>query len=386
MDIDFSLFYFSSAETDSGQDKYRLLIEGARFADRHGFKAVWVPERHFHAFGGIYPNPSVLAAALAMVTRNVRLRSGSVVLPLHHPLRVVEEWSVVDNLSGGRVDLSFVRGWSPNDYVLAPGHFAGRTEVMHAGIETVKKLWAGQAVPFPNGLGKEVPTRVYPLPRQKDLAVWLTCTGDKERFIEAGKSGAHILTALLFQNLEELGEKIRLYRQARAAHGHDPGAGIVSLMLHTYVSGEAAQVRQTVRGPFTEYIKSSVDLWKHMIPNLDQMGENDKEQLFSYAFERYYKTSGLFGTPASCLPMVRQMEQIGINEVACLIDFGIGEDTVLDGLVHLDRLRELAAGSEAPAQEKAVPAPPAAVDLGSLSPGQKAALLKEMLRKQKAEA
>ena len=54
--IDFSLFYFASEETTGDAGKYRLLLEGAKFADLRGFAAVWTPERHFHAFGGIYPN------------------------------------------------------------------------------------------------------------------------------------------------------------------------------------------------------------------------------------------------------------------------------------------------------------------------------------------
>ena len=55
--IDFSLFYFASDEGEHAADKYRLLLDGARFADAHGFAAVWTPERHFHAFGGLYPEP-----------------------------------------------------------------------------------------------------------------------------------------------------------------------------------------------------------------------------------------------------------------------------------------------------------------------------------------
>ena len=106
----FSLFFFSANEAEFAQVKYKLLIEAAKFADEHQFSAVWLPERHFHAFGGLYPNPSTLAAALAMVTERIRLRAGSVVWPLHHPIRVAEEWSVVDNLSNGRVDLSFATG------------------------------------------------------------------------------------------------------------------------------------------------------------------------------------------------------------------------------------------------------------------------------------
>src|SRR5436853_4088744 len=105
--MDFSLFYFASADGGESSEKYRLLIEGAKFADTHGFAAVWTPERHFHEFGGLYPNPSITSAAIAMITNNIQIRSGSVVAPLHTPIRIAEEWSVVDNLSKGRVAISF---------------------------------------------------------------------------------------------------------------------------------------------------------------------------------------------------------------------------------------------------------------------------------------
>lgn len=110
--MDFSLFYFANNDTEQ-QDCYRLLLEGARFADDHGFTAVWTPERHFHAFGGLYPNPAVTGAAVAAVTKRVAVRAGSVVAPLHHPMRIAEEWSVVDNLSNGRAGWRSPRGGTP---------------------------------------------------------------------------------------------------------------------------------------------------------------------------------------------------------------------------------------------------------------------------------
>ena len=72
-DLEFGFFYWNVATDDSqhDRDKYRLLIEGAKFADAHGFNAVWNPERHFASFGGLFPNPSVTCAALATITENV---------------------------------------------------------------------------------------------------------------------------------------------------------------------------------------------------------------------------------------------------------------------------------------------------------------------------
>jgi acyl-CoA synthetase (AMP-forming)/AMP-acid ligase II len=66
------------------------------------------------------------------------------------------------------------------------------------------------------------------------------------------------------------------------------------------------------------------------------------EALLEHAFARYFETSGLFGTPARCLAMVERLRAIGVDEVACPIDFGVDAATVLNHLRHLDVLRELA--------------------------------------------
>ena len=150
----FSLFYFSAEA--GGDAPYRLLTEGARFADRHGFTAVWTPERHFGRFGGLYPNPSVLAAGLATITERVELRAGSVVAPLHDAIRIAEDWAVVDNLSGGRVGISFAPGWAPDDFVLAPDAYERRRDVLRAHVDVVRRLWRGETVRARNGLGVEV--------------------------------------------------------------------------------------------------------------------------------------------------------------------------------------------------------------------------------------
>src|SRR5439155_12747672 len=162
--VDLSLFYFASDTSDATHDRYRLLLDGARFADEHGFTAVWTPERHFHAFGGIYPNPSVTAAAVAAVTRRVAVRAGSVVAPLHHPLRIAEEWAVVDNLSGGRAGVSFASGWHAVDFALRPENYADRRTVLVDTIETVRELWRGQSVELTDGAGEQSKVRIYPAP------------------------------------------------------------------------------------------------------------------------------------------------------------------------------------------------------------------------------
>src|SRR5687768_15888466 len=137
---------------------------------------------HFHPFGGLFPNPSVAAAALATITERVQIRAGSVVLPLHNPIRVAEEWSLVDNLSGGRVGVSFASGWHGTDFALAPGNYLERKDIMLRDIETVRRLWRGEAVPVVDGTGRPTEVQIYPRPVQPELPVWVTAGGSPDTF------------------------------------------------------------------------------------------------------------------------------------------------------------------------------------------------------------
>ncbi len=358
----FSLFYFASDEGEQqSAGKYRLLLEGARFADAHGFEAVWTPERHFHAFGGLYPNPAVASAALATITKNVRIRAGSVVLPLHHPIRVAEEWALVDNLSQGRVDIAFAAGWMPNDFVLRPETFAERKQAMLTGIRQVQALWRGEAVTFPGPKGP-VAVRTLPRPVQPELGTWVTIAGNPETFRQAGELGANVLTHLLGQSVEEVGQKLDAYRQAWGAAGH-PGQGRVTMMLHTFVGPDAAMVKATVREPMKNYLRSAVDIVKAAAWSFpafkSRVGQDparmqallegglrpdELDALLEFAFERYYGSSGLFGTPEECVRMVERLIGIGVDEVACLVDFGVPSELALRHLPHLDEVRRLCAG------------------------------------------
>lgn len=338
--LDFSLMFFSAVTGDTARpDLYRLVQEAARFADTNGFSALWLPERHFHPFGGPYPNPAVLAASLATITSRVRLRAGSVVLPLHQPAHVAETWSMVDNLSAGRVEVAFGSGWNPNDFVLSPDTFAAARDITRDRIRAVQRLWRGDTLTLPNGLGEPTPTRIYPAPVQPELPVWISATGNPETFVWAGANGFDVLTMLLGGDLDDIAPKIALYRQARRDAGLDPDGGRVALMLHSFVHPDGAFARATVRDPFMDYVRGSVDVQRHGSEEGRAMSEASREQVVAYAFERYTRSAALFGSPEECRPMLDRAAAAGVDEIACLIDFGVEDSLVLDSLHHLAALR-----------------------------------------------
>ncbi|MBZ4422890.1 amino acid adenylation domain-containing protein [Myxococcus sp. RHSTA-1-4] len=345
--IDFSLSYFANDEDSLGEEKYELLIEGAKFADAHGFSAVWTPERRFHSFGGLYPQPSVIGGALAMLTRNVQIRAGSVVLPLHDPIEVAEQWSVVDNLSHGRVSLSFATGWHANDFVLSPDTFARRREVLLERLEELRRLWRGGTVKRRNGAGNEVELALRPKPKQAELPVWLTSTGNPETFRKAGEVGANILTNVLGlgSSLDELAVKVALYREMYRKSGA-PGRGHVALMLHTFLGQDMDEVRAAVREPLKRYFQSSVDVFASLVGSqglqVDVRGltPEDMEVMLEQGVEHYLKDGGLFGTVEDCERIVERVRSLDVDEIACLVDYGVPLEPSMSSLRRLAVLRE----------------------------------------------
>ncbi|WP_346293415.1 LLM class flavin-dependent oxidoreductase [Sphaerothrix gracilis] len=342
--MEFSLFYFSGDGSKVQTDSYQLMIESAKFADQHGFSALWMPERHFHPFGGLYPNPSVTGAAMAMITEHLQLRAGSVVMPLHNPARVAEEWAVVDNLSQGRVAIAFASGWTMDDFVLSTESYSDRKAAMWRGIQMVQKLWRGDSVELQEASGKEVQIATFPRPLQPQLTPWIVCQSPST-YIEAGKMGANVLTSLLSGTLDEVAQHISLYRQARQEHGHEPKQGKVAMMLHTFVGEDFDTVKEQVREPFCNYLKTHLNLLEHLAKGLNlkidlkSLSPADIDSLLIFAYEGWLKGRTLIGSQATCLPMIERIRRAGVDEVACLIDFNPNFGEVMAALPHLNTLK-----------------------------------------------
>ncbi|MCV2458421.1 LLM class flavin-dependent oxidoreductase [Streptomyces sp. ICN988] len=338
--MDLSLFYFADEARGGGhKDRYRLLLEGARFADTHGFSAVWTPERHFHPFGGNYPNPAVTGAAVATVTERVQIRAGSVVAPLHHVLRIAEDWAVVDNLSGGRVGISLASGWNPEDFILGPGRFGDRSRTVLDHIDTLRSLWRGEPFTDPQAVDAEGP-RIHPLPVQSQIPLWLTTAGNPDTFRAAGRARVGVLTHLASQGMDELAERITQYRKEFTFASGGTGTGHVVLMLHAFLGADQAAIEREVREPLENYLISALNLFNPQGGGARGASGHRARLAVRSALQRYlHQGCALLGTTDRAEEVVRECERIGVDEIACLIDFGVPTDRVLHGLTHLAELR-----------------------------------------------
>jgi len=351
----FSLFFFSGKWPDEPGDHYRLFRDSVRFADEHGFEAVWTPERHFNKFGGLYPNPSVTGAAVAAMTENVGIRAGSVVSPIQDPIRIAEEWAVVDNLSQGRVGVSFASGWNVNDFALDPDGYQPRKTLMYDRLEVVRKLWRGEAVPRRNGAGNEVPIRIFPKPFQAEIPIWITAQSDGS-CVRAGEMGANLLTNLNYHDFDELRNKIELYREAYAKSGlasDESDRGHATVMVHTFIA-EPDLIETQGKPAYAEYLRINLDLQGERAKglglgvDLSDVPESDIQFMIARAVDRMINRVGLIGSLDQCREQARLFESLDIDEVACLIDFGVDHEHVMTSLEHVATLAGEFAPSGAP--------------------------------------
>jgi natural product biosynthesis luciferase-like monooxygenase protein len=290
---------------------------------------------------------------VAAVTRNIGVRAGSCVAPLHHPARIAEEWAVIDNLTNGRAGLAIASGWQPDDFVLRPENTPpANRQAMLDTITIVRRLWRGEAVEFHQADGRPFAVVTQPRPVSKDLALWVTTAGNPETWRDAGRLGAHVLTHLLGQSIAEVGEKIKIYRAALAEAGHEPAAFKVTLMLHSFLAEDRETARNIAREPMKDYLRSAAALIKQyawafpafkkppgianpMQIDLGSLDTEELEAILDFAFQRYFEDSGLFGTVDDALARVNEVAMLGVDEIACLIDYGIPTPQVKAGLEHL---------------------------------------------------
>ncbi|MEO0801000.1 MAG: MupA/Atu3671 family FMN-dependent luciferase-like monooxygenase [Cyanobacteria bacterium J06642_2] len=350
--MDFSLFFFDGEGSIPKPNQYRLLLESARYADRNGFAAVWTPERHFHAFGGLYPNPAITCAALAPITENVKLRAGSLVAPLQHPVRIAEDWSVIDNLSNGRAEIAFASGWTMDEFILSRRPHASRREVLWDTLDAVSKLWEGQEIEFIDASGKAVSVKTLPRPIQPQLPFWITAQSEAT-FVKAAEMGASVLTSLLNVTLDELRQKVARYRQVLSDRGFDPAQRKVAVMLHTFLGEDPKAVTEEIRGPFCEYLRTHYHLLDSLAKSmglgvsLSDFSKDDIETLLQFGYSSFVNGRSLIGSPETCLPLVRQLGEAGVSEIACLIDFNPSFESAMNGLSYLTQLKT-ACGDRAP--------------------------------------
>jgi natural product biosynthesis luciferase-like monooxygenase protein len=312
-----------------------LYINASVWADSAGLSSIWTPERHFHSFGGAYPNPAVASAALAVKTNQIQLRSGSVVSPLHDAVSIAEQWAIVDNLSEGRVGLAFAQGWREKDFILRQDVYKDRQQLMWRQIEEIKQLWKGESIQVIDKNEQPQDLAIFPKPVRQDIPIWISTVGNPNTIKQAAKLGSGIFTHLVGQTVAQLAETIALYKKESKLNSSNKEPH-VALLVHTFVADTDEQAKNIAIDPLRQYLKQ----WLNLDDKRNKTFEEQKnaELMLEVGVQRFLRGQSMIGSVDTCAKFIENMKSIGVNEIACLIDFGINENVVYS---HLNKISDI---------------------------------------------
>ncbi len=205
-------------------------------AEEFGFDSIWPAEHHFSEYG-YCASPAVTLAALASRTQRIRLGTGVVVLPLNHPVRVAEDFAILDLLSGGRVDLGVGRGYQPHEFA---GYGVDQTrsrDMFRESVEIIQRAWTKERFDYDGEFYQLHNLSVRPKPMQKPHPpIWMASLS-AETFQLCGQYGFNLMCAPVFGfDVNTGAAQIEEYRQALREHGRDPAKHEIAALIITYVA------------------------------------------------------------------------------------------------------------------------------------------------------
>lgn len=234
-----------------GARRLKNLLEEIKLADEVGLDVFGLGEHHRPDY--VISSPSTVLAAAAAITKNIRLTSSVTVLSSDDPVRVFQQFSTVDLISGGRAEIMAGRGSFIESFPLFGYDLGDYDELFTEKLELLLKLrdqevvsWQGQMRAPINGRG------VYPRPLQDPLPVWIAVGGTPQSVIRAGSLGLPLAIAIIGGEYPRFRPFADLYREAGENAGHDPAKLKTSINVHGFIADTTEVAADQFYGPQSE--------------------------------------------------------------------------------------------------------------------------------------
>jgi alkanesulfonate monooxygenase SsuD/methylene tetrahydromethanopterin reductase-like flavin-dependent oxidoreductase (luciferase family) len=296
----------------------------AILADKLGMHSVWIGEHHFSTLG-VLSCPDLVLSYVAASTKHIRLAPAVTVLPLHHPIRVAEQWATLDLLSGGRVDFAAGRGYDRREYLPFKAPFEDNSAMFAEGLEVVHRLWTS-AGPISHK-GKYYAfddVAITPQPIQRPIPTYVASFSRPSIELAArlgmGLVVAPFAVAMAFGGLAQTA---RVYEDACAAAGTAPKRKICSYFTHfadTPAQERAARERQI--SYFKDCVVAALPGDPKTAPPTYRYFVGMVENLLKMKPEDLTENSVLLGSPARIIDTLKKAEAAGFDEVILYVNVG----------------------------------------------------------------
>src|SRR5947208_15015077 len=301
------------------------ILDEALYAEEVGLNSAWIGEHHFSTLG-VLSCPDLVLAHVAARTKKIRLAPAVTVLPLHHPIRVAEQWATLDLLSGGRVDFAAGRGYDRREY--APFHvsFEDNQSIFEEGMEIVQRLWASDTPISHHGRHYQFENvAITPRPVQRPIPAYVASFSGPSIEL-AGRLGCNLIVApfaaaMTFGGLRQVAD---LYQETCAKHGHKPGRLMCSYFLHfadTPAAAAAARARQIryytecVIAAFPGDPATAPPSYRYFIEIVDRLQKVKPEDLT--------ENSVLIGSSARITETLKKIKPAGVSQVILYFNVGL---------------------------------------------------------------
>jgi len=301
------------------------ILDEALYAEEVGLHSAWIGEHHFSSLG-VLSCPELVLAQVAAKTRHIRLAPAVTVLPLHHPIRVAEQWATLDLLSGGRVDFAAGRGYDRREYDPFCVSFDDNQAIFEEGMEVVRRLWAADGPISHHGKHYRFENvAITPRPVQRPIPCYVA-SFSRPSIELAGRLGCHLIVApfaaaMTFGGLRQVRE---LYDETCARHGKPPGRLMCSYFMHfadTPAEEAAARARQIryykecATAAFPGDPATAPPSYRYFVEIVDRLGKVRLEDLG--------ENSVLLGSAAQITDTLKKVEAAGVAEVILYVNVGL---------------------------------------------------------------
>jgi len=327
--MDFGYFTLSDNHYENNDRQANAFVADilaeAVYAEEVGLHSAWIGEHHFSTLG-VLSCPDLMLANVAARTRRIRLAPAVTVLPLHHPIRVAEQWATLDLLSGGRVDFAAGRGYDRREYLPFKVSFEDNQQIFEEGMEVVRRLWSSDRPISHHGKHYQFDNiAITPKPVQRPLPAYVASFSQPSIELAAklgcGLIVAPFAAAMTYGGLRQVAE---LYHRTCAHHGQAPGRLMCSYFIHfadTKPQEEAARARQIryykecVIAAFPGDPKTAPPSYRYFVAMVERLRNVRPEDLT--------ENSVLLGSPDQITETLKKVEAAGFDEVILYFNVGL---------------------------------------------------------------
>lgn len=256
MEIGLYSFAETSLDPTTGQQsgagqRIRDLLEEIELADQVGLDVFGVGEHHRPDYA--VSSPAMVLAAAASRTKTIRLTSAVTVLSSDDPVRVFQDFAILDHISGGRAEIMAGRGSFTESFPLFGQDLGDYDEIFTEKLELLLRLRDGGRVSWTGTHRPSIDDReVFPRPQQSPLPVWLAVGGTQQSVARAARLGLPMALAIIGGAPERFKPAVDLYRELAEEAGHDVSQLPVSINSHGFIADTTEEAADTAYGPFAQ--------------------------------------------------------------------------------------------------------------------------------------